>query len=195
MIHACALPPNPYPMYQRPSRKNVNPRVRGFTLIEILIVIGMLAILATVVLVAVNPLRQFAQARNSQRTANVASILNAVSNRVADQGGLFTSSSTPACEAIPTVEAPLSNLPIAQVGGGYTIRHDIRPCLVPAYIPELPVDPAGGKNTCTTPACSGANESYNAGYTIKQENSRITVCAPLAAESALASSTKFCLTR
>ena len=51
---------------------------RGFTLIEILVVIGMLAILTTVVLVAVNPLRQFAQARNSQRQSNVAAILNAV---------------------------------------------------------------------------------------------------------------------
>ena len=38
---------------------------RGFTLIEILVVLGMLALLSTVVLVAINPLRQFAQARET----------------------------------------------------------------------------------------------------------------------------------
>ena len=64
---------------------------RGFTLIEILVVIGMLALLSTIVLVAVNPLRQFAEARNAQRQNDVAAILNAISERIADNGGLFIS--------------------------------------------------------------------------------------------------------
>ena len=163
---------------------------RGFTLIEILVVIGMLAILTTVVLVAVNPLRQFAQARNSQRQSNVAAILNAVTERIADNGGTFISSSSEQSDACRTYLA----------SGAHTINKsqlDLRSCLVPSYLPELPYDPSTGSNSCTTAGCGGTGESYDLGYTVQQDAStnRVTVCAPAAAESALASSTAFCLTR
>ena len=51
---------------------------RGFTLIEILLAIGILAILATAAIIAINPGRQFAEARNSQRWSDVNAIMNAV---------------------------------------------------------------------------------------------------------------------
>lgn len=162
---------------------------RGFTLIEILIVIGMLAVLATVVLVAVNPLRQFAQARNSQRQANVSAILNAVSNRIADNRGILNGVDC-------SVNIPEEGQYIATSDtAGDTV--DLRPCLVPAYISDLPYDPEIGSNKCTSDTCNGEGEIYNTGYKIAQDptTSRITVCAEEAAEEALPDSKPFCLTR
>ncbi len=170
-------------------RKN-QATARGFTLIEILVVIGMLAILSTVVLVAVNPLRQFAQARNSQRQSNVAAVLNALSERIADNGGSFTApgNTDPSCAttlpASPTVISDDSKTGL-----------DLRSCLVSTYLSELPYDPSSGSNTCSDSTCSTGH--YSLGYTAQADSAtnRITVCAPGAAESAIPGSKPFCLTR
>ena len=174
-------------MNARPARVSSETH-RGFTLIEILVVIGMLAILATVVLVAINPLRQFAQARNSQRQANVSALLNAISERIADNRGMFTDADGSCAIALPATATDIKK------SGGY----DLRPCLVPTYIAELPYDPSTGNNTCSEDA-GCVSGSYDTGYTVIQEatstGGRITVCAPAAIESALPGSTSFCLTR
>ncbi len=139
----------------------------------------MLAILATVVLVAVNPLKQFAQARNSQRQANITTILNAVSNRIADNRGVFQGGN---CAALPSEETFMT-----------TLGYDIRDCLVPAYVSELPYDPAVGSNYCTDAA--GCPESYHTAYTIRQEAGRVTVCAPESLESVINVNEMLCVTR
>ncbi|MBY0539269.1 prepilin-type N-terminal cleavage/methylation domain-containing protein [Patescibacteria group bacterium] len=130
--------------------------VRGFTLIEILIVIGIIAILAGVVLVAINPARQFAQANNSQRTSNVNAILNAVGQYIADNKG-----------ALPSV-ITTSTTTIAKTGG-----IDLCATLVPTYLPSLPVDP-----TVTAGAVSDCSSAYTTLYSIvKDGNNRVTVVA------------------
>src|SRR3990170_4580111 len=53
-------------------------RTKGFTLIELLVVIGVLTILLAIVLVAINPARQFSQANDTQRRSDVNAILNAI---------------------------------------------------------------------------------------------------------------------
>lgn len=160
----------------------------GFTLIEILVVIGLIAFLAAVVIVAINPARQFAQGRNSQRVSNVNAILNAIGQRIADNKGLFRTSEDAVCAVdLPTAS---STAPIISKSGGV----DLRPCLVPTYISELPVDPVGGK-ACADAACSGG---YNTEYTVAQDaNGRITVCAPKSKdETAIEASPKeICVTR
>ena len=94
-------------------------------------VIGILAILAGVVLVAINPARQFKIARDSQRSANISTILNAIGQNLADHGGVFT------CEGVVMPLAMTSTV-IANDSNGA----DIARCLVPDYLSTLPFDPS-----------------------------------------------------
>ncbi len=138
--------------------------MRGFTLIEILIVIGIIAVLAAIVIVAINPARQFAQARNTQRWSGINAILNAVHQNIVDNKGSFN------CSAgdIPTHALVYMN----RDPGGF----DICSCLVPTYLAEMPYDP--NKSGASYVSCS----SYSTAYQIQKDSttSRITVKAPWA---------------
>ena len=52
--------------------------IKGFTLIELLIVIAIMGILAAAILVAINPGKRMAQARDAQRKQDIAAISNAL---------------------------------------------------------------------------------------------------------------------
>lgn len=62
---------------------------KGFTLIELLVVIAIIAILAAVVFVALDPVRRFADARNSTRVTDVGSILTAIHEYIVDNDGAY----------------------------------------------------------------------------------------------------------
>jgi prepilin-type N-terminal cleavage/methylation domain-containing protein len=110
--------------------KNTNQK--GFTLIELLIVIGIIAILAAAVIIAINPGRQFEQAREATRWSHVNSIANAVYSYAIDNGGNFpaciTTSDTDVsgCSSalVDTYMAALPTDPQASSGNGYNIKKD-----------------------------------------------------------------------
>ncbi len=138
---------------------------KGFTLIELLVVIGIIAILASVVIVALNPARQFAQARDTQRAANINAILNAIGQNMADNRGVWTC----AAGALPT-----SSTEMAGAASGVTPRYDIYDCIVPTYISQMVGDPQTGAST-TSPT------AYASGYEVMQDaDGRVTVSAPAA---------------
>ena len=136
-------------------------RVRGFTLIEVLVVIGIIAILAAVVLVAVNPARQFKLARDSQRTSNVNALLNAIHQNVAEHKGTFVCAGV--VRDIPTAFTDVRSASTSNYAG------DIASCLVPDYLSALPFDPSivGAHFASTT--------DYDTGYEVLRDaNGRIT---------------------
>jgi len=60
--------------------------LKGFTLIEILVVVALIAILAAVTIVAINPAKHFSEARDAQRSSDVTQILNAVTQYAGEEG-------------------------------------------------------------------------------------------------------------
>ncbi len=148
----------------RPSSLlRASPRLRrGFTLIELLLVIGIIAILASIVIVAINPTKQLGDARDAQRRSDVNTILNAVYQYAIDNNGNLPS-------GIPTTTAKMvcqSSLDPATCEGAGYLGVNLR-MLTGAYLTGIPKDP---KVTST-----GTGARYNI---VQDANGRITVSAP-----------------
>ncbi len=115
-------------------------RQKGFTLIELLVVIGIIGILAAVVLVAVNPGRQFGLARDSQRNSDLYSITLAVYQYAVENNGQMPAVLTGVNQDVEQTicyKDALGALQPAPVGTGCL---DLS-FLVPKYIPSIPQDP------------------------------------------------------
>lgn len=107
---------------------------KGFTLIELLVVIAIIAILATVVFVALDPVTRFADARDSRRWNDVNSILTAVHESIVDNDG-----------DLPTGLA--TGQASTEIGSCVTCDDLATP--LAAYLKSIPLDPDGGTTANT----------------------------------------------
>lgn len=62
---------------------------KGFTLVELLIVIAILGTLAVVVLIALNPIQQLARTRDSGRRSTVSQLGHAIEANATGRGGVY----------------------------------------------------------------------------------------------------------
>lgn len=146
---------------------------QGFTLIELLLVIGIIAILASIVIVAINPTKQLADARDAQRRSDVNTILNATYQYAIDNNGTLPSCISTTVTGVCTGGSDCTSYSGSTVhpgGTGPTSGCDLD-VLTGSYLVSLPTDPSG----------SPEGSSEYTGYDIVRDaNKRVTVSAPFA---------------
>ena len=117
-------------------------KTKGFTLVELLVVVGIIAIIASVVFVTLEPARRFGDARNSARWSEVVSILNAVIKYQVDNNGAWPGSPTPVQGTTYVIANTQTGGSTCTASSSATTKLDLS-VLVPTYLSELPVDPSG----------------------------------------------------
>lgn len=121
----------------------------GFSLIEILVVVALIIILATITIVAINPAKNFRDTRNAQRSADVSQILNAITQYTSEEGNSVTVWSAMACDDTDWRVGS----PIGTAAGNINLATQ----LVDEFMVAIPEDPGAGtpENTgyvmCVTP--------------------------------------------
>ena len=132
----------------RPYHHLKHKYTKAFTLLEILLVVAIIAILAGIVIVAINPARQLGQTRDAQRKSDISTIYKAVNQYLIDEGSLP-----------PDIDGTLTE--ICDAEGEPTDCADLS-VLVPDYIPAIPEDP---RDTDTT----------GAGYEIRTSGNNVYI--------------------
>ncbi len=139
------------------------PLGNGFTLIEVLLVIAILAILAAVTLIAINPSRQLAGTRDATRTSDVFTIQSALHQYASDNNGIFPAGMTTIPQEICR-EASLSCIGLVDLS--VLVENQ-------KYLVTIPEDPLCDKN-------GGVCTANGTGYFVSstEVGGRITISAP-----------------
>jgi prepilin-type N-terminal cleavage/methylation domain-containing protein len=158
---------------------------KGFTLIELIIVIAVIALLAAAVFVAVDPAQRIGEARDSQRWSDVTAVADGIMKYIADNNGTFPTSTatfTAGTNYLIVINGYEANdLSGFTCSNGTTVDGsngvDLGTNLVSTYLATIPVDPGGSQD-------SGVNSHY---YFSRASTGRVTIGSCIESDYASAS--------
>lgn len=127
----------------------------AFTLVELLLSIAIVAVLASIIIVAINPQKQIKDARNAQRRSDVNTILNAVYQYMLDNEGQ------------PPTDITAVATEICKTGSASCVNGVNLNTLTGAYLTAIPSDPVAD--------VTGTGTDY---FIYQDEFGRITITAP-----------------
>ena len=147
---------------------------KGFTLLELLIVIGVLAVLATATLLVLNPVEILRQSRDSTRISDMASLKNAISIYVTGVDDPDLDGGTTSCSTLCYVNAASVT---SNCGGRHssktTTEDSTRETDASGWIPidfedipggspiaVLPIDPTNNADYFYSYACDNTNKTF-----------------------------------
>jgi prepilin-type N-terminal cleavage/methylation domain-containing protein len=146
---------------------------KGFTLIEILMVVTLLSVLAVSVFVALNPVKRLRDAKDSRRSSDADTLLTAVHQYIVDnKGALPTGLSTSMAITMLGTGAACNVTPGSYCGAVPAGCVNLTTPLA-TYLKSIPIDPNGSTGS---PAFDGAKTGY--AVTVDANNIiTITSCA------------------
>lgn len=122
----------------------------GFTLIELLIVVAIIAILAAVVFVALNPLQRFKDSRDAHRWSDVSELLNAIKLNQVDNGGTYVTALQNAADGFYQIGTAANGCDSCTATSTQSACLDLTGLVTVGHqLGSIPHDPVGGTDVLT----------------------------------------------